>query len=110
MSSLIEWPSLYGSSYFIPAVVVVVLLLALLLLMSSRRRATVEAARNAAEPFDEEETLPSELAAESGGTEETAVPTDGPAAPVASAPTTLLVAAVPEPEAKAAPPIPDLAQ
>ncbi len=110
MSSLIEWPSLYGSSYFIPAVVVVVLLLALLLLMSSRRRATVEAARNAAEPFDEEETLPSAPAAEGGEAEETAVSTDGPAAPVASAPTALLVAAVPELEAEAAPPIPDLAQ
>ncbi len=86
MSSLIEWPSLYGSSYFIPAVVVVVLLLALLLLMSSRRRATVEAARNAAEPFDEEETLPSAPAAEGAEAEETAVSTDGPAAPCGERP------------------------
>ncbi len=130
MSSLIEWPSLYGSSYFIPAVVVVVLLLALLLLMSSRRRASRRgspqcsgAVRRGGDP-----TL------RTGGRErggrrdrcvdgragracgrgragrETAVPMDGPAAPMASAPTALLVAAEPEPEAEAAPPIPDLAQ
>jgi len=74
MSSFIEWPSIYGSSYFIPAVVVVVLLLALLLLMSSRRRATGEAARNAAEPFDEAETLPP-APAEDVEAEATAVPT-----------------------------------
>ncbi len=56
MSSLIEWPSIYGTSYFVPAVVVVVLLLALLLLMSSRRRVALEAARDTREPFDDEET------------------------------------------------------
>ena len=56
MSSLIEWPIDIRKCYFLPGIVVVVLLLALLLLMSSRRRAAVEAARDATEPFDDEET------------------------------------------------------
>jgi hypothetical protein len=55
MSSLMEWPSVYGTNYFLPAIFVVVLLLALLLLMSSRRRALPDAASNGAEPFDEAE-------------------------------------------------------
>ncbi len=83
MSSLIEWPSIYGSSYFIPAIIVVVLLLALLLLMSSRRRAAAEAARNVAEPFDEAEA-PDPAAAEEGEpAEAAATPADAPAQPLA---------------------------
>ncbi len=45
MSSLIEWPTIYGSVYFLPGIIVVVLMLLLLLLMSSRRRAKAERAR-----------------------------------------------------------------
>jgi hypothetical protein len=74
MSSFIEWPSIYGSTYFIPAVIVIVLLLALLLLMSSRRRAAAEAARNAAEPLDVAETLPPAPPAEDMQAEATPVP------------------------------------
>ena len=76
MSSLIEWPSIYGSGYFIPAVVVVVLLLALLLLVSSRRRAAAEAARNAAEPLDDAETPDPATAAEGVAAEAAAAPVD----------------------------------
>ncbi len=50
MSSLIEWPTIYGSVYFLPGIIVVVLLLLLMLLMSSRRRAKAERARLAPEP------------------------------------------------------------
>lgn len=51
MSSFIEWPTLFGSVYFLPGIVIVVLLLALLLLMSSRRRSKAERARLAPEPL-----------------------------------------------------------
>ena len=133
MSSLIEWPSIYGSTYFLPAVVVIVLLLALLLLMSSRRRAAAETARNAAEPFADAETQPPGLPAEDVGAEATAVPMDEADAVVASAQpmaapaivarhsvATVPVASAPEvlpvtslaavAAAEEAPPIPDLAQ
>lgn len=50
MSSLLEWPTIFGSVYFLPGVIVVVLLLLLLLLMSSRRRARAERARLSPEP------------------------------------------------------------
>ena len=133
MSSLIEWPSIYGSTYFLPAVVVIVLLLALLLLMSSRRRAAAETARNAAEPFADAETQPPGLPAEDVGAEATAVPMDEAdavvasaqpmaapaivarpsvaAVPVASAPEALPVTALAAvAAAEEAPPIPDLAQ
>jgi hypothetical protein len=73
MSSLIEWPSIYGSAYFLPAIVVVVLLLALLLLISSRRRSKAQAARNAEEPLVEIEA-PEAEAAEGVGAEAVAVP------------------------------------
>jgi hypothetical protein len=50
MSSFIQWPTIYGSVYFLPGIIVVVLLLLLLLLMSSRRRAKAERRRLAPEP------------------------------------------------------------
>ena len=50
MSSLIQWPTIYGSVYFLPGIIVVVLLLLLLLLMSSRRRSKAERAKLAPEP------------------------------------------------------------
>lgn len=53
MSSFIQWPTLYGSAYFLPGTLVVVLLLALLLLLSSGRRSAAERARLAPEPFGE---------------------------------------------------------
>ena len=50
MSSFIEWPTIFGSTYFLPGIVIVVLLLTLLLLMSSRRRSKAERAHFAPEP------------------------------------------------------------
>jgi hypothetical protein len=76
MSSLIQWPSIYGTTYFVPAVVVVVLLLALLLLMSSRRRLALETARGAAQPFEDEETPAPAAPPEDVAAEATAAPAD----------------------------------
>ena len=115
MSSLIEWPSIYGSSYFVPAVVVVVLLLALLLLMSSRRRRAIEAVRDTTEPFEEADTLPPAAVAESVPAEPAATSADGAAAmapvtqwpamaqPVIAQPTATPAAARWRPAAVAAP-------
>lgn len=47
--SFIQWPTLFGSTYFVPAMIVVALLLALLLLFSSRRRRQAQRARMAPE-------------------------------------------------------------
>ena len=50
MSSFIEWPTIYGSQYFLPGIILVVLLLTLLLLMSSGRRRRADRARLAPDP------------------------------------------------------------
>jgi hypothetical protein len=75
MSSFIEWPTIYGSAYFLPGIVVVVLLLALLLLLSSRRRLAVERIRLAPDPLLEAEG-PALFAGTQAG-----VPADAYAAP-----------------------------
>ncbi len=56
MSSFIEWPTIYGSAYFLPGIVIVVLLLALLLLVSRRRRARTERVRTTPETVHGNET------------------------------------------------------
>ena len=44
MSSFIQWPTIYGSAYFLPGIIVVLLVLGLLLLVLSHRRAATERA------------------------------------------------------------------
>jgi hypothetical protein len=66
MSSFIQWPTIYGSPYFLPGIILVVLLLALLLLMSSRRRARAERARLAPDRAGDFDFAPPQLAAETG--------------------------------------------
>jgi hypothetical protein len=64
MSSFIQWPTIYGSAYFLPGIIVVVLLLTLMLLMSSRRRSRAERVRLAPDPLLEAEVPASFATAE----------------------------------------------